>query len=42
MISLFIAFAVLIVGYTVYSRVTEKVFASDDRKTPAVSINKDA
>lgn len=39
MISLLIAFAVLIVGYLVYSRVTEKVFAADDRKTPAVEIN---
>lgn len=39
MISLFIAFAVLIVGFIVYSRVTEKVFASDDRKTPATLIN---
>ena len=37
MISLFISFAVLIVGYTVYGRVTEKVFSPDDRPTPAVS-----
>ena len=39
MISLLIAFAVLIIGYLLYSRVTEKVFATDDRKTPAVEIN---
>lgn len=39
MISLLIAFAVLIVGYLVYSRVTEKIFATDDRKTPAVTVN---
>ena len=39
MISLLIAFAVLVIGYLVYSRVTEKVFATDDRKTPAVVIN---
>ena len=39
MISLFIAFAVLITGYFVYSRITEKIFSPDDRKTPAVAIN---
>lgn len=39
MISLFISFAVLIVGYLVYGRVTEKVFAPDDRKTPAIEVN---
>lgn len=39
MISLLISFAVLIVGWLVYGSVTEKVFAPDDRKTPAVAIN---
>ena len=39
MIALLAAFAVLIVGYLVYSRVAEAVFAADDRKTPAVDIN---
>ena len=39
MISLFIAFGVLIVGYLVYGRVAERVFAPDDRKTPAVAVN---
>ena len=39
MISLFIAFAVLIVGYLVYGRVTEKIFAPDDRQTPAIAVN---
>ena len=39
MISLFIALAVLIVGYILYSRVTAKVFAIDGRQTPAVAIN---
>lgn len=39
MISLFISFAVLIVGYLIYGRVTEKVFAPDDRKTPAIEVN---
>ena len=39
MISLLISFAVLIVGYLVYGKVTEKVFAPDDRQTPAVAIN---
>ena len=39
MISLLTAFAVLIVGFVVYGRVTEKIFAPDDRKTPAIAIN---
>jgi len=39
MISLLIAFAVLITGYLLYSHVTQKVFAVDDRKTPAVENN---
>ena len=33
----FIALALLIGGYLVYSRVSEKVFAIDDRKTPAIA-----
>ena len=37
MITFFIALAVLIGGYLIYSRVTEKVFAIDDRKTPAIA-----
>ena len=32
----FIALAVLIGGYLVYSRLSEKIFAIDDRKTPAI------
>ena len=39
MISLLIAFAVLIVGYVVYGRVAEKIFAPDDRQTPAIAVN---
>lgn len=39
MISLIIALAVLVIGYCVYGRVAEKIFAPDDRKTPAVEIN---
>lgn len=39
MISLLISFAVLIIGYIVYGRVTEKIFAPDDRQTPAIAIN---
>ena len=39
MVSLLIAFAVLIIGYVLYSRITEKVFAVDNRKTPAVEKN---
>ena len=37
MITFFIAFALLIGGYLIYSRVSEKVFAIDDRKTPAIA-----
>ena len=37
MITFFIALGLLIVGYLVYSRVTEKVFVIDDRKTPAIA-----
>ena len=37
MVTFFIAVAVLIVGYLIYSRVSEKVFAIDDRKTPAMA-----
>ena len=39
MISLLISFAVLIVGYIVYGRAAEKIFAPDDRQTPAIAIN---
>ena len=39
MISLFLSLAVLIAGYAVYGRITERVFAPDDRPTPAVEIN---
>ena len=39
MISLFISLAVLIVGYLIYGKVTEKIFAPDDRETPAIAIN---
>lgn len=37
MISLLLSFAVLIAGYFLYGRVVERVFAPDDRKTPAFS-----
>ena len=36
MITFFIAVIILIGGYLVYSRVSEKIFAIDDRKTPAM------
>ena len=39
MISLFISLAVLVIGYLVYGKVTNKIFAPDDRETPAVAIN---
>ena len=37
MITFFIALALLIGGYLIYSRVSERVFAIDDRKTPAIA-----
>ena len=37
MVTFFIALALLIGGYLIYSRVSEKVFAIDDRKTPAIA-----
>jgi len=39
MISLLISLAVLLIGFAVYGRLTERVFAPDDRQTPAVAIN---
>lgn len=39
MISFISALAVLIIGFIVYGRLAEKVFAPDDRVTPAVSEN---
>ena len=39
MISLLISLAVLLIGFLVYGKITEKVFAPDDRQTPAVAIN---
>ena len=35
MISLVLSFAVLVAGYFVYGRIVERVFAPDDRETPA-------
>ena len=37
MVTFFIALALLLVGYMVYSRVTEKAFNVDGRKTPAIA-----
>ncbi len=37
MISLLASLAVLIAGYIIYGRVTEKIFSPDGRDTPAVS-----
>ena len=39
MISLFISFSVLIIGFIVYGKITEKIFSPDDRETPAIAIN---
>ncbi len=37
MISLLLSFGVLVVGYCLYGRLTERVFSPDDRKTPALT-----
>lgn len=37
MVTFFIALALLIGGYLVYSRVSERIFAIDGRKTPAIA-----
>lgn len=39
MISLILSLTVLLVGFLVYSRVAERVFAPDDRPTPALTNN---
>ena len=39
MISLLIAFATLVIGVLFYGKVTEKIFAPDNRQTPAIAIN---
>ena len=39
MITFFIALALLIVGYFTYGRLVERVFAPDDRPTPAVTMS---
>ena len=39
MLSLMISLVVLLVGFIVYGRATERVFGPDDRKTPAVAVN---
>lgn len=39
MISLFFSIVFLIVGYLFYGKLTEKIFAPDDRKTPALNMS---
>ena len=39
MISLVLSLIVLLGGFFIYGRITEKVFGPDDRQTPAVAIN---
>ena len=39
MITFFISFIALVLGYLLYGKFVSKVFAPDDRKTPAVVIN---
>jgi len=37
MVTFFVAIILLFVGYSVYSRITEKVFGADGRNTPAIA-----
>ena len=37
MVSLILSFMILLVGYLVYSRFTEKIFGADNRPTPAIA-----
>ena len=39
MVSLLISLGVLVLGYLIYSKFTERIFGPDDRKTPAIEIN---
>ena len=39
MVSHFLSLVVLVFGFLIYGRLTERIFAPDDRKTPAVEIN---
>lgn len=39
MVSFILALVILFLGFAVYGRLTEKIFAPDDRKTPAVELN---
>lgn len=38
-VSFILALVILFFGFAVYGRLTEKIFAPDDRKTPAVELN---
>ena len=39
MISLFLSLVVLLIGYLIYGKLTERVFGPDDRQTPAIAVN---
>ena len=39
MISLLLSLAILVIGFLVYGRLTEKVFSPDSRQTPAIAVN---
>ena len=39
MISLLLSLIVLLAGFAVYGKLTEKIFGPDDRQTPAIAIN---
>ena len=39
MVSLVISLLVLLAGFAVYGRITEKIFGPDDRETPATAVN---
>lgn len=39
LITLTVSLVLLIVGFSLYGRLTEKIFAPDDRQTPAIAVN---
>ncbi|MBP5354980.1 MAG: carbon starvation protein A [Lachnospiraceae bacterium] len=39
MVSLVISLIVLLIGYMIYGRLTERIFAPDGRETPAIAVN---
>jgi carbon starvation protein CstA len=39
MISLLVSFIILLIGYSTYGKLIERIFSPDDRPTPATTLN---